>query len=100
MRKSCAGYWARYRRITSFTGGIDNADISQYKTNSNAAPFFSDPDSGFIKADNPDKALSEVVANYSHPMGLFAAAIFEVSPENKKLREFHSKEALKQRSNK
>ncbi len=66
----------------------------QYKTNSFAAPFFSDSDSGFIEAENPDIALSKVIANYKHPMGLFGVAILETTPENKTIRVFHSKEAL------
>ncbi|GAG66938.1 unnamed protein product, partial [marine sediment metagenome] len=47
----------------------------QYRTNSNAAPFFSDPGDGFIEAETPMEALKDVVANYSHDCGLYSATI-------------------------
>jgi len=54
----------------------------QWKTNSNAAPFFSDPSEGFIDADNPMDALRKVVSNYKHPAGIYSAAILKPTPEN------------------
>lgn len=54
----------------------------QWKANSNAAPFFSDPSEGFIEAATPMDALKKVVAEYDHPCGLFSVAIYEPSPEN------------------
>ena len=56
--------------------------VFQYETNSNAAPFVSDHDAGFIEATDPMAALEEVVRNYKHPCGLFAAVISECTPEN------------------
>jgi hypothetical protein len=56
--------------------------VYQWVTNSNAAPFFSDTDTGFIEATDPESALKEVVKNYKHPCGLYAAVIKEPSPEN------------------
>lgn len=56
--------------------------IYQWETNSNAAPFFSDTDSGFIEATDPESALKDVIKNYKHPCGLFAVVIKEPSPSN------------------
>ena len=56
--------------------------VFQYVTYSNAAPFVSDVDSGFIEAKNAEDALEQVVKNYKHPAGLFAAEIREPTPEN------------------
>lgn len=56
--------------------------VFQYITKSNAAPFVSDTDSGFIEATNPMLALEEIVGNYKHPSGLFSAAVLEPSPKN------------------
>lgn len=57
-------------------------NVFQYVINSNAAPFFSDRDSGFIEATDPMTALKEVVRNYKRPAGLFAAVIKEPTPKN------------------
>ena len=54
----------------------------QYMTHSNAAPFVSDTNSGFIEATSPKAALEEIVRNYKHPAGLYSAAILEPSPAN------------------
>ena len=70
--------------------------VYQWVTNSNAAPFFSDTDSGFIEATDPMTALKEVVRNYDHPAGLFAAEIKEVSPKNPTLARYLSKRAATQ----
>ena len=64
--------------------------VFQYVTNSNAAPFFSDTDSGFIEARNPMEALVKVVKNYKHPAGLFSAVIKEPTPENRILARYLS----------
>ena len=67
--------------------------IFQFNTNSNAAPFFSDHDSGFIEAESAMDALKEVVEKYSHPAGLYSATINEVSVENKVLARYLSGKA-------
>ncbi|MBN2459082.1 hypothetical protein JXB28_02260 [Candidatus Woesearchaeota archaeon] len=67
--------------------------VYQWATNSNAAPFFSDTDIGFIKATDPMSALEEVVNNYDHPCGLYAAAILEPSPKNPVLARYISARA-------
>jgi len=46
-----------------------------YQTNSNAAPFISDVYSDFIEAPTAMLALKQVVAEYKHPCGLYAAVI-------------------------
>lgn len=56
--------------------------VFQFITNSNSAPFFSDTDDGFVKADDAMSALKDVVKNYKHPCGLFSAVICEPSPKN------------------
>lgn len=56
--------------------------VYQYETNSFAAPFVSDSDSGFIEATDPMAALRMVVHNYDHPCGLYAAVIREATPKN------------------
>ena len=68
----------------------------QYQTNSNAAPFVSDTDRGFIESSDPMAALEEVVKNYSHPMGLFAAVISAPTPENPVLARYLSARAATQ----
>lgn len=45
--------------------------------NSNAAPFFSDESTGYIKGKNPEDALQKFRRRYKHPCGLFFAAIYE-----------------------
>ena len=56
--------------------------VYQYVTNSNAAPFFSDTDSGFIEATDPRSALEQIVRSYKHPAGLYAVIIKLPTPEN------------------
>ncbi len=64
-----------------------------FETNSNAAPFVSDRDSGFVKAENPVEALKEVIAKYRHSCGLYAAIIMEASPEQVPLARYLSARA-------
>ena len=45
-------------------------------TNSFAAPFFSDTNSRFVEADDPEAALLKVAEEYKHPAGLYAAALY------------------------
>ena len=56
--------------------------VYQWFANSNAAPFFSDTSSGFIEATDPMSALKQIVENYDHPCGLYAAVIKEPTPKN------------------
>lgn len=65
----------------------------QFNTNSNAAPFFSDSDSGFIDAESPLDALEKVVKKYDHPAGLYAATINECSEKNTMLARYLSAKA-------
>jgi len=44
--------------------------------NSFAAPFCSDTSTGFVDEATPEAALEFFVATYSHPAGLFSAAVF------------------------
>lgn len=44
--------------------------------NSFAAPFFSDTSEKYVVAEDHLNALNDFVKNYSHPQGLFAAAIY------------------------
>ena len=46
-------------------------------TNSFAAPFCSDSDTGFIEGETPEQALQKAVDDYSHPCGLYAAMLYE-----------------------
>lgn len=46
-------------------------------TNSFAAPFFSDTGELFVCGDTPGDALKKTIDDYTHPRGLFAAAIYE-----------------------
>lgn len=68
----------------------------QWKANSNAAPFFSDPSEGFIEAESPMAALRKVVKDYDHSCGLFSAVILEPTPENRVLARYLSKRAATQ----
>ena len=70
--------------------------VYQWKANSNAAPFFSDPSDGFIEARTPMKALKEVVENYDHSCGLFSAIILDPSPKNPVLARYLSRRAATQ----
>jgi hypothetical protein len=70
----------------------------QYVTNSNAAPFVSDTDSGFIESADPMSALEEIVQNYRHPAGLFAAVIKAPTPKNPVLARYLSARAATQES--
>lgn len=46
-------------------------------TNSNAAPFASDIYAEFVAAETPTEALELTIQNYSHPCGLYAAAVWK-----------------------
>lgn len=70
--------------------------VYQWKANSNAAPFFSDPSEGFIEAQTPMEALRRVVESYHHPLGLFSAVILESSPRNPVLARYMSARAATQ----
>lgn len=70
--------------------------VYQWKANSNAAPFFSDPSEGFTEAQAPMEALRKVVEDYSHPLGLFSAVILEPSPKNPVLARYMSARAATQ----
>ena len=65
----------------------------QWQANSNAAPFCSSTSQGFIEADSPMKALKDVVKNYKHPAGLYAATINECTPGNKMAAQYLSSKA-------
>lgn len=65
----------------------------QFQTNSNAAPFCSDSNSGFIEAESPMQALKEVVSKYTHPAGLYSASINEATVENKMVARYLSSRA-------
>ena len=65
-----------------------------WETNSNAAPFFSDPNIGFIEAETAMKALKEVVAKYKHPCGLYAAIVTTCEPQPKTLARYLSAKAV------
>ena len=41
-----------------------------------AAPFVSDTSKRFVCGETPGGALTQFVANYEHPCGLYSAAIF------------------------
>lgn len=71
-------------------------NIYQWKANSNAAPFFSDPSDGFVEAEAPMEALKKVVAEYDHPRGLFSAVVLEPSPKNPVLARYLSRRAATQ----
>lgn len=45
-------------------------------TNSNAAPFFSDTDTQFVKAKTAEKAVEKTRKGYKHPAGLFALNVY------------------------
>lgn len=70
--------------------------VYHYQTNSKAAPFFSDPNSGFIEAKSALEALKELVKQYKHPCGLFSAIIESCEPKPKMLARFLSASALAQ----
>ena len=44
--------------------------------NSFAAPFFSDTSTEFVKGEKPELALLSFVEGYSHPCGLYSAALY------------------------
>lgn len=44
--------------------------------NSFAAPFFSDPSTGYTTGDTPQDGLRSFVASYNHPCGLYAAMLY------------------------
>lgn len=70
--------------------------VYHWQTNSNAAPFFSDPDSGFIDAETAMKALKKLVREYDHPCGLFAAIVETCEPKPQVLARYLSSRALAQ----
>jgi hypothetical protein len=47
------------------------------RTNSFAAPFFSDTGEQYVEAETAAAALEHVAATYAHTFGLYAAAAFE-----------------------
>lgn len=65
-----------------------------YTINSNAAPFFSDSDSGFVEGETAMKALKKVVKGYNHPCGLYSAIITSCEPKPKLLARFLSARAV------
>lgn len=46
------------------------------ETNSFPAPFFSDADHEYVRADNAAAALKKLARTYSHPAGLYSAAAY------------------------
>ncbi len=46
-------------------------------TNSKAAPFFSDTDMRYVKAETANEALGTAMAEYKHPCGLYAIGVFD-----------------------
>ncbi len=70
--------------------------VYQWITHSNAAPFVSDVESGFIEAATPKAALEDILKKYRHPAGLFSAAILEPSPANPLLARYLSPRAATQ----
>ena len=70
--------------------------VYHYQTNSFAAPFFSDPSEGFVESLTPMDALKKVVAEYTHPCGLYAATIESCEPKPKQLARFLSATAVAQ----
>jgi hypothetical protein len=46
-----------------------------FVANSNAAPFFSDTTTGFVKAETAKEALKKAVGEYQHSCGLYALYI-------------------------
>lgn len=70
--------------------------VYQWKANSNAAPFFSDPSEGFTEAQTPMEALRKVVESYDHSLGLFSAVVLEPSPKNPVLARYMSARAATQ----
>lgn|SRR3989344_1167288 len=67
--------------------------VYQWITHSNAAPFVSDRETGFIEATSPKAALEQIVKSYKHPAGLFSAAVLEPSPANPVLARYMSARA-------
>lgn len=51
------------------------------KANSFAAPFFSDESTQFIEATTAKEALERFASNYTHPCGLYAAAVWAHSDD-------------------
>jgi hypothetical protein len=49
--------------------------------NSKAAPFVSDTSNKFQKGRSPHEALGLFIEAYSHPSGLFSAAVYESSDD-------------------
>ena len=65
-----------------------------FTTNSNAAPFFSDTNNGFIEAPTAMDALKKIVKNYDHPCGLYAAIIQSCEENQKLLARYTCKKAV------
>jgi hypothetical protein len=68
--------------------------VYHYETNSNAAPFFSDSDAGFVEANTPKEAIEKVVKEYTHSCGLYAAVIKTCEVKPKVLARFLSAKAV------
>jgi len=47
------------------------------QANSFAAPFFSDTSTKFQEGTNPEEAMENFIKEYSHPCGLYAAALYK-----------------------
>lgn len=71
-------------------------NVYQWITRSNAAPFVSDTDLGFIESTDPMSALEKIVKSYKHPCGLFSAAIMAPTPKNPILARYLSSRAATQ----
>ena len=65
-----------------------------FKANSIAAPFFSDPASGFIDGFSAMDALRKVVKNYDHSCGLYSATIEACEPKPRLLARYLSARAI------
>lgn len=60
-------------------------------TMSFAAPFVSDPGHQYVSAENARDALLSAVASYQHPVGLYAASVYETSDDmNRKRPPLHT----------
>lgn len=57
---------------------IEDRTVPRYfvVASSFAAPFFSDRSTSFVSGNTPGQALAQYAANYSHPFGLYAAALY------------------------
>jgi hypothetical protein len=55
--------------------------VYYWKTNSFAAPFVSDSDSGHLEGESAMAVLRKIVDGYSHPCGLYAAVVMSLPDE-------------------